>query len=161
MYELGLVAPYWVIVLIWLAKVIVLAIISILLAWLGIRVLDALTPQINKRQRIGESPVATGLFIAGFFILVGLVIHGAMTALTAVTAPILGYIFDFRTLGLLAISFLISLLIGIALFHIVDKLTPRIPFLSINESPVAVGIYVFGYLVFFGLILNAALTAPL
>ena len=161
MQELGLVIPYWVIVLIWLAKVIFLALISILLAWLGIRVLDALTPHIHKRQRIGESPVATGLFIAGFFILVGLVIHGAITALTAVTAPILGYIFDFRTWGLLAMSFLISLLIGIALFHIVDRLTPRIPFLSINQSPVAVGIYVFGYLIFFGLILNAALTAPL
>jgi uncharacterized membrane protein YjfL (UPF0719 family) len=161
MYQLGLVAPYWVIVLIWLAKVILLALVSTLLAWLGIRVLDALTPHIHQRQRIGESPVATGLFIAGFFILVGLVIHGATTALTAVTAPILGYIFDFRTWGLLAISFVISLLIGIALFHIVDKLTPRIPFLSVNESPVAVGIYVFGYLVFFGLILNAALTTPL
>jgi len=161
MYELGLVLPFWVIVLIWLAKVILLALISTLLAWLGIRVLDALTPHIHKRQRIGESPVAVGLFIAGFFILVGLVIHGATTALTAVTAPIWGYIFDFRTWGLLAMSFLISLLIGIALFHIVDKLTPRIPFLSVNESPVAVGIYVFGYLVFFGLILHAALTAPL
>jgi len=161
MYQLGLVAPYWVIVLIWLAKVILLALVSTLLAWLGIRVLDALTPHIHQRQRIGESPVATGLFIAGFFILVGLVIHGATTALTAVTAPILGYIFDFRTWGLLAISFVISLLIGIALFHIVDKLTPRIPFLSVNESPVAVGIYVFGYLIFFGLILHAALTTPL
>jgi len=161
MYELGLVLPFWVIVLIWLAKVIVLALISILLAWLGIRALDALTPHIHQRQRIGESPVATGLFIAGFFILVGLVIHGAMTALTAVTAPILGYIFDFRTLWLLAISFLISLLIGIALFHIVDKLTPRIPFLNVNKSPEAVGIYVFGYLIFFGLILHAALTTPL
>jgi len=161
MYELGLVAPYWVIIQIWLAKVILLALISTLLAWLGIRVLDALTPHIHQRQRIGESPVATGLFIAGFFILVGLVIHGAITALTAVVAPILGYIFDFRTWGVLAISFLVSLLIGIALFYIVDKLTPRIPFLSINENPVAVGIYVFGYLVFFGLILHAALTGPL
>ena len=161
MYQLGLVAPYWVIVLIWMAKVILLALISTLLAWLGIRVLDALTPHVHERQRIGESSVATGLFIAGFFILVGLVIHGATTALTAVTAPILGYIFDFRTWGLLAISFVISLLIGIALFHIVDKLTPRIPFLSVNESPVAVGIYVFGYLIFFGLILHAALTTPL
>jgi len=112
MYQLGLVVPYWVIVLIWMAKVILLALISTLLAWLGIRVLDALTPHIHERQRIGESPVATGLFIAGFFILVGLVIHGATTALTAVTAPILGYIFDFRTWGLLAISFVISLLIG-------------------------------------------------
>ncbi len=161
MYELGLVAPYWVIVLIWLAKVILLALISILLAWLGIRVLDAITPHIHQRQRIGENPIATGLFIAGFFVLVGLVIHGAVTALTAVVAPILGYIFDFRTWGVLAICFVISLLIGIALFHIVNKLTPRIPFASINESPVAVGIYVFGYLTFFGLILHAALTGPL
>ena len=161
MYELGLVAPYWVIVLIWLAKVILLVLISTLLAWLGIRVLDAFTPHIYQRQRIGESPVATGLFIAGFFILVGLVVHGAITALTAVTAPILGYIFDFRIWGVLAISFVVSLLIGIALFHIVDKLTPKIPFVSVNESPVAVGIYVFGYLIFFGLILHAALTGPL
>ncbi len=161
MYELGLVAPFWIIVLIWLAKVILLTLIATLLAWLGIRVLDALTPRIHQRQRIGESPVATGLFIAGFFILVGLVVHGAITALTAVTAPILWYIFDFRTWGVLAISFVISLLIGIALFHIVDKLTPKIPFVSVNKSPVAVGIYVFGYLVFFGLILHAALTGPL
>ena len=161
MYELGLVAPYWVIVLIWLAKVIVLALISILLAWLGIRVLDALTPHIHQRQRIGEDPVATGLFIAGFFIMVGLVIHGAITALTTVVAPIIGYIFDFRTWGVLAVSFVISLLIGIALFHIVDKLTPKIPFIGINKSPLAVGIYVFGYLIFFGLILHAALTTPL
>jgi len=161
MYTLGLVVPFWVIVLIWLAKVILLALISTLLAWLGIRVLDALTPHIHQRQRIGEDPVATGLFIAGFFILVGLVIHGAITALTAVVPPILSYIFDFRTWGLLAISFVVSLLIGIALFYIVDKLTPKIPFVSINQSPVAVGIYVFGYLVFFGLILHAALTGPL
>jgi len=161
MQELGLAIPFWVIVLIWLAKIILLALICTLLAWLGIRALDALTPHIHKRQRIGESPVATGLFIAGFFILVGLVIHGAATAHTVVGSSIVGYIFDFRTWGLLALSFLVSLLIGIALFHLVNKLTPRIPFLSINESPVAVGIYVFGYLVFFGLILHAALTTPL
>lgn len=161
MPELGLVVPYWVIVLIWLAKVILLALVSTLLAWLGIRAMDALTPHIHQRQRIGEDPVAIGLFIAGFCILVGLTIHGAITSLTAVVAPILGYIFDFRTWGLLAISFVVSLLIGIALFHIVNKLTPKIPFARINESPVAVGAYVFGYLTFFGLILHAALTGPL
>ena len=161
MYELGLVAPFWLIVLVWLAKVILLALISTLLAWLGIMALDALTPHIHERQRIGESPISVGLFIAGFFILVGLVIHGAMTAYTAIGGSILGYIFDFRVWGLLAVSFIVSLLIGIALLRIVDKLTPKIPFLSVNRSPEAVGIYVFGYLVFFGLILNAALTTPL
>jgi len=161
MNELGLVLPFWVIVLIWLARVILLALISTLLAWLGVRVLDALSPRINERQRIGENPVATGLFIAGFFIMVGLVIHGAVTAFTAVGSSVVGYIFDFRTWGILAMSFVVSLLVGITLFHIVDRLTPRIPFIKINESPVGVGIYVFGYLVFFGLILHAALTAPL
>ncbi|GAI04000.1 unnamed protein product, partial [marine sediment metagenome] len=109
MFELGLTVPFWVIVLIWLARIILLAFIGSLLAWLGIRALDALTPQIHKRQRIGESPLATGLFIAGFFILVGLVIHGAATAYTAVGGSIVGYIFDLRTWGLLAVSFLISL----------------------------------------------------
>ena len=161
MNELGLVVPYWVIVGIWAARAVVLALLCAFLAWLGIRVLDALTPEIDKRQRIGESPLATGLFIAGFFIMVGLVMHGAMTAYTAIGSSIIGYIFDFRTWGLLAVSFVVSLLMGIALFRIIDKLTPKIPFISINKSPEAVGVYVFGYLVFFGLILHAALTTPL
>jgi uncharacterized membrane protein YjfL (UPF0719 family) len=160
MLELGLTAPFWVIVLIWLAKIVWLVIIGILLAWLGIRALDALTP-LHERRLIGQSPVAIGLFIAGFFILVGLVIHGAATTPTVFGGSLLGYFFDFRQLGVLAISFLISLLIGIAIFHIVDKLTPRIRFTSISENGVAVGIYVFGYLLFFGLILHAALTTSL
>jgi len=161
MSELGLGVPFWVVALIWLTKVVLLVFISALLAWLGVRALDALIPHVPYRERIGESPVATGLFVAGFFILTGLVIHGAITALTAVTAPIVNYIFDFKTWGLLAMSFAISLLLGVALFHIVDKLTPRISFGSIKESPVAAGLHVFGYLVFFGLILHAALTGPL
>jgi uncharacterized membrane protein YjfL (UPF0719 family) len=161
MSELGLGIPFWVIALIWLAKVVLLVFISGLLAWLGVRALDALIPHVPYRERIGENPVAIGLFIAGFFILIGLVIHGAITALTTVTAPIAGYIFDFRTWGLLAMSFAISLFLGVALFYIMDKLTPKIPFGSIKESPLAAGLHVFGYLVFFGLILHAALTGPL
>jgi uncharacterized membrane protein YjfL (UPF0719 family) len=161
MPQLGLGLPFWVIALIWLGKVVVLVFISALLAWLGVLALDALIRQVPYRERIGESPVSIGLFVAGFFILIGLVIHGAVTALTAVTAPVVWYIFDFRTWGLLALSFVISLLMGVALFYIVDKLTPRIPFGRINESPVAAGLHMFGYLIFFGLILHAALTLPL
>jgi uncharacterized membrane protein YjfL (UPF0719 family) len=161
MSELGLATPYWLIVLMWVARIIVLVLICTLLAWLGLRALDTLTPNIHERERIGESPVSTGLFIAGFFILVGLVIHGAATSYAAIGISPVGFIFDFRTWGLAAVSFAISLLIGVALLRIVDKLTPKIPFLNINKSPVAVGIYVFGYLIFFGLILHAALTTPL
>jgi len=133
MNELGLVAPFWVIVLIWLAKVVLLTFVSVLLAWLGVLTLDALTPNISHRERIGEDPRAVGIFVAGFFIFMGLVIHGAISALTAVTSPIVWYVFDFRTWA----------------------------FMSINRSPVAAGVHVFGYLVFFGLVLHAALTGPL
>jgi len=161
MFEIGLATPYWMVVLMWVARIVVLVFICTLLAWLGIRALDALTPNIREREHIGESPLSTGLFIAGFFILVGLVIHGAATAHTAVGISPVSFIFDFRTWGLVAVSFAISLLVGIAILKIVDKLTPKIPFLSINKDPKAVGIYVFGYLIFFGLILHAALTTPL
>ncbi len=161
MNELGLSVPFWLMALLWMAKTIWLVFICTILAWLGVGALDVLTPHIPHRQRLGESPVATGLFIAGFFILAGLVIHGAITAPTALGGPLLGYFFDFRRLGLLALSFLVSLLVGIALFYLVDKLTPRIPFAIIDGEPVAVGIHVFGYLIFFGLILHAALTTPL
>ena len=161
MFELGPTTGFWVIVLLWVARTIILAVICAFLAWLGIRVLDALTPHIHKRETIGKDPVSVGLFIAGFFILVGLVIHGTITGPVIIGAGILESLIDVRRLGLIAISFLISLLLGIAIFRIIDKLTPKIPFGSIGKSPIAVGTYVFGYLIFFGLIMHAALTTPL
>ena len=88
MQELGLALPFWLTVGIWIARIVVLVFICILLAWLGIRALDASTPHIHERQRIGEHPIATGLFIAGYFILIGLVIHGAATAHTMTNTPI-------------------------------------------------------------------------
>jgi len=132
-----------------------------LLAWLGIRALDALTPSIHQRQEIGENPISVGLFMAGFSILIGLVVHGIVTGPVIVGAGLLYSLIDPRRLGLIAISFFISLLLGIALLHIIDKLTPKIPFGSVEQSPIAVGIYVFGYLLFFGLIIHGALTMPL
>mgnify|MGYP001151107674 CR=1 FL=1 len=161
MNEIGPSAPFSVIVLLWVARVITWTFICTLLAWLGIRVLDALTPHIQEQERIGEDPVSVGLFIAGFFILVGLVIHGVVTGPVVAGGGLLASLIDPRRLGLVAISFLIALLLGVALLRIMDKVTPKIPFLSVEQNPVAVGIYVFGYLVFFGLIIHGALVMPL
>jgi uncharacterized membrane protein YjfL (UPF0719 family) len=161
MNEIGPVAPFHVIVLLWIARVIIWTFISALLAWLGIMVLDALTPHIYERDRIGESPISVGLFIAGFLILIGLVIHGVVTGPVLIGGGLLASLIDPRRLGLVAITFIVALLSGVALLRIVDRLTPRIPFLSVQQKPVAVGIYVSGYLVFFGLILHGALVMPL
>lgn len=161
MSEIGLTMPFYVTMLLWLAKTVILAFICGFLAWLGIRALDAVTPDIPARQRIGESPLAIGLFIAGFFILIGLVIHGAATAPGVIGGPIAPYLIDFRLLSLIAASFIVSLLIALVIFIVVDRMTPRIPFKNVEKDPNAVGIFVFGYLVFFGLVLHAALTSPL
>jgi uncharacterized membrane protein YjfL (UPF0719 family) len=159
--ELGPTTPFYVIVLLWVARVIIWTFICALLAWLGIRALDALTRFIHERERIGESPISVGLFIAGFFILIGLVIHGVVTGPVLVGAGVLASLIDPRRLGLVAVTFVVALLLGLALLYVVDKLTPKIPFLSVEQNPVAVGIYVFGYLVFFGLIIHGALIMPL
>ncbi len=158
MEAIGPSTAFYVVVLLWVGRVIIWTFICTLLAWLGIRVLDALTPRIQERERIGENPISVGLFIGGFFILVGLVIHGVVTGPAVAGGGLLASLIDPKRLGLVAVSFLVALLLGIALLRVVDKLTPKIPFLSVEQNPVAVGIYVFGYLIFFGLIMHSALT---
>jgi len=158
---MGTEATYAQIVLLWTARTAILALVAALLGWLGISVLDVLTPAIHQRQRIGEHPVSVGLFVGGFMIMIGLVIHGAVTGPVLVGSGLLKSIVDPVRLGLVAVSFLVSLLLGVLLLHLVDRLTPGIRFSCVDESPLAVGVYVFGYLVFFGLILHGALTMPL
>ena len=158
MSGIGQDTAFYIVVLLWVARVVIWTFICAFLAWLGIRVLDALTPRIHERERIGENPVSVGLFIAGFLILVGLVIHGTVTGPAVAGGGLLVTLIDPKRLGLVAVSFLVSILLGIALLRIIDKLTPKIPFLSVEQNPIAVGIYVFGYLVFFGLIMHGALT---
>ena len=152
---------YYTIALVWLARMVIMAVICTFLGLLGVRILDALTPKIEEREKIGEDSVATGLFIAGFIIFIGLVIHGACTAPIPLRALLIPSLIDFKRLGLVILAFFVSLLLGVGLFNLVDKLTPKVPFSQVNNSPVGVGVYVAGYLVFLGLILHAALTVPI
>jgi len=158
---MGTEATYAQVVLLWTVRTAILALAAALLGWLGISVLDVLTPGIHHRQRVGQHPLSVGLFISGFMILIGLVIHGAVTGPVLVGSGLLRSVLDPVRLGLIAVSFFVSLLLGILLLRLVDRLTPGIRFSCVDEDPLAVGVYVFGYLVFFGLILHGALSMPL
>lgn len=158
---LGPEVSFYLLVLSWVARMVVISLICTLLGWLGIRILDALTPRIHQREKIGEDPVSIGLFIAGFIIFIGLIIHGSSTAPLIIGTPLMRSLVDFRRLALITVGFLVSLLLGIVLFNILNWFTPKIPFLKIKDSSLAVGIYVFGYLIFLGIILHAALTMSL
>jgi len=154
-------SSFYLLVIFWVARMVVIAFLCSFLGWLGIRILDALTPRIHQRKKIGENPISVGLFIGGFTIFIGLIIHGTCTAPMALGNSLLESLIDFRRLGLISISFFVGLLVGIALFNIIDKVTPKIPFLNIKDNSIAVGIYVFSYLLFLGIILHAALTMSL
>ena len=158
---MGIDASFEQVVLLWIGRTAFLALVASLLGWLGICALDVLTPRIHQRQRIGEDPVSVGLFVGGFMIMIGLVIHGVVTGPVLVGAGLWQSIFDPVRLSLIAVSFVVSLLLGVALLYVVDRLTPGICFSSVDQSALAAGFYVFGYLTFFGLILNAALKTPL
>lgn len=161
MGELGSSVPYYVVVLLWLARTAFFAFICSLLLWLGIFILDALTPHIRERKIIGENSIATGLYIAGFVICIGLVIHGASTLPTLVGDSSWSSVFNPIRLILLAAGFFLSLLVGIVILNVLIRLSRSISFGGLGKEPIAAGVYIFGYLVFFGLIMNAALTTPL
>ena len=71
----GPLVPFYLLVLFWIARLVIISFLCTFLGWLGIRILDALTPRVHERECIGKDPVSVGLFIAGFFIFIGLIIH--------------------------------------------------------------------------------------
>ena len=158
--QLGTPESFYVTLALVLVRVGVLVLFSCFLGWLGVITMDFLSP-VHGRQRIGESALATSWFIAGFFILIALVVHGAATAPGVLGGPVGAFLADPRRLSLMAASFLVSLLLLLVIFQVLDRVTPDIPFTNIENNPEAVGVYVFGYLVAFGLILHAAMKAPL
>jgi len=79
---------YYTIALVWIARMVIMAVICTFLGLLGVRILDALTPKIEEREKIGEDPVATGLFVVGCIIFIGLVIHGLIFLGLILHAPL-------------------------------------------------------------------------
>ena len=159
--QLGAPEPFYLTLALVLARIAILVILSCLLGFLGVVAMDFLTPVHGLRQRIGQSAVATALFAGGCLILIALVVHGAATTPGVLGGPVLSFLADPRRLSIIAASFLISMFLLIVIFRVLDRVTPNIPLVNIGNSSDAAGIYVFSYLVAFGLILHAAMKVPL
>ena len=127
-------------------------------AMLGGEALQPTETATTVQLRDGKTLTTDG---RGFFILIALVVHGAASAPGVLGGPVGTFLADPRRLSLMVASFLISLILLLAIFQVLDRATPDIPFTNVENNPEAVGVYVFGYLVAFGLILNAAMKAPL
>lgn len=110
----------------------------------------------------GDS-TAISLFVSGFIIFTGLVIHGSSLnpIFQGNVAAIASFINLSRFLVVL-IAFGVSLAIGWFFYKLFAKVELfGIDLDEINQSPQAVGIFLFCYQVFIGLIVHASLSLPL
>lgn len=150
-------------ILLWFVRALISSLICLLLGYLGIRGLDYITTDIREFKKIKEDPIATSLFVGGFLVFAGLVVYGSMVNPFFLGQNVLfSSFFNVERLLVVVLSFGVSLFFGWLLYVIFAKLKPfGINLDDVNRSPVAVGVFMFSYEVFLGLIILASLTLPL
>lgn len=149
--------------LLWFVRAFVSSLICLFIGYLGIRSLDYITTKITEFKDIKGDPLATSLFASGFFIFAGLVVYGSMVNPFFLGQSVMvGAYFNIERLVIVLLSFGASLLFGWLFYFVFARLTPfGIDLDDVNKSPVAVGVFLFGYEVFLGLIIYGSLVVPL
>ena len=150
-------------ILLWFVRAFISSLICLFLGFIGIKSLDYITTDISEFRKIKGDPIATGLFVSGFFIFAGLVVYGSMVNPFFLSQSVIyGSYFNLERLLIVILSFVVSLVFGWIFYIIFAKLKPfGIDLDDVNKSPLAVGVFMFSFEVFLGLILLASLILPL
>ena len=149
--------------LLWFTRAFVSSLICLVIGYVGIKSLTLVTTKINEFGSIKGHPMATSLFVGGFFVYAGLVVYGSMVNPFFLSQSVMiGSYFNLERLLIVFLGFLVSLLFG-GLFYMVFARARLfgIDLDDINKNPLAVGVFLFCYEVFLGLIVLASLTIPL
>lgn len=147
----------------WFLRVFISSLVCILLGYVGIRSITAFTTKIKEFESIKGDSLATGLFVGGFLVYAGLVIYGSMISpfFFSQSVNIVSY-FNLQRVLVIIISFFLSLLFGGLFYQVFTKVRPfGIDLDDINKQPTAIGVFLFCYEVFLGLIMLASLTFPM
>jgi len=147
----------------WLLGTVASSLFCLLIGLVSIKIITHLTSEIKEFEVIKEDPVAVSLFVGGFLIFAALIIHGS--ALNPIfqgnVVNPLSFINSYR-LVLLLLAYGISLVIGWLSYKLFANLRLfGIDLDDINKSPQAVGLFLFCYEIFIGLIVHASLSLPL
>ncbi|MCW4053225.1 MAG: hypothetical protein NWE78_08480 [Candidatus Bathyarchaeota archaeon] len=156
-------SDFLVALLLWFIRAFVSSFICLLIGYIGIKSLAHITTKISEFNTIKGDPLATSLFVSGFFIFAGLVVFGSMVnPFFLGQSVLLSSYFNVQRLLIVILSFTVSLFFGWLFYLVFAKLTPfGVDLDDVNKSPVAVGVFLFGYEVFLGLIIYASLMVPL
>ena len=147
----------------WFVRALISGLICVLIGFVGIRSITLLTTKIKEFESIKGNSLGTSLFVGGFFIYAGLVIYGSMVNPFFLSQSVtVGSYFNLQRLLVVVLSFFVSLIFGGLFYLLFEKLRLfGIELDDINKHPVAVGLFLFSYEVFLGLIMSASLTIPL
>jgi hypothetical protein len=147
----------------WFFRAFISSLICLLIGYLGIRCITLLTTKIKEFESLKGNSLATSLFVGGFFVYAGLVIYGSMVNPFFLSQSVtIGAYFNLQRLLVVAISFFVSLFFGGLFYLVFAKLRPLgVDLDDINKHPSAVGVFLFCYEVFLGLIMLASLTLPI
>jgi uncharacterized membrane protein YjfL (UPF0719 family) len=147
----------------WFLRAFVSSLICLLIGYIGIRSITLLTTRIKEFESIKGDSLATGLFVGGFFVYAGLVVYGSMVNPFFLSQSVaIGAYFNLQRLLVVVISFFVSLFFGGLFYLIFAKLEPfGVDLDDINKRPLSIGIFLFCYEVFLGLIVFASLTIPI
>lgn len=133
--------------MLWFVRAFVSSIICLVIGIIAIKSFTHVTIKISEFKAIKGNPVATSLFVSGFLIFAGLVIYGSMVNPFFLGQSVLiGSYFNLQRLLVVVLSFFVSLFFGWLFYLIFANLTPfGIDLDDVNESPIAIGIFLFGY----------------
>jgi uncharacterized membrane protein YjfL (UPF0719 family) len=149
--------------ILWFIRALISSIICLLIGYLGIKGITLMTSEVNEFETIKGHPVATSLFLGGFFIYAGLVIYGSMVNPFFLSQSVsIGAFFNVTRLIVVVLSFIVSFLFGSLLQFVFSKLKLfEVDLGDINKDPIAVGTFLFCYQIFLGLIIFSSLNVPL
>jgi uncharacterized membrane protein YjfL (UPF0719 family) len=147
----------------WFLRAFVSSLICLLIGYIGIRSITLLTTKIKEFESIKGHSLATALFVGGFLIYAGLVIYGSMVNPFFLSQSVtIGAYFNLQRLLVVILSFFVSLFFGGLFYFIFAKLEPfGVDLDDINKQPMSIGVFLFCYEVFLGLVILASLTLPI
>ena len=139
------------------------SLVCLLVGLVSIKAMVYVTSEIKEFELIRGDSTAISLFVSGFIIFTGLVIHGSSLnpIFQGNVASVASFINMSRFLIVL-VAFGVSLTIGWFFYKLFAKVELfGIDLDEINQSPRAVGLFLFSYQIFIGLIVHASLSLPL
>ncbi len=160
---MAIASEFFTTLLLWFTRAFISSLICLIIGIISIKALTHITTKINEFKSIKGDPIATSLFVSGFLIFAGFVVYGSMVNPFFLGQSVLfASFFNLQRLFVVGLSFFVSLIFGWLFYFVFAKLTPfGIDLDDINKSPIAVGVFLFGYEVFLGLLIYGSLMIPL